>query len=223
MSWLSSFMNPQRGYDAAQGQMDNYYNQAQGYQQPYNQMGQQGGAAAQGAMQNLLNPEQMQNQWAQGYQESPYAKQMEQQAQSSGLDAASSMGLMGSSSALQGIQSGRSNIMGADRQKYLDDLMNKYQLGTQTAGNMMNMGANTAGQMGNNAMNQGQNSAGMAYGSKNAQGQMFGNLMGGAAGLFGSALAGPLGGLAANWGAGKLGMPQDYGTKPTHMGQNYGY
>jgi len=223
MSWLSSFMNPQRGYDAAQGQMDNYYNQAQGYQQPYNQMGQQGGAAAQGAMQNLLNPEQMQNQWAQGYQESPYAKQMEQQAQSSGLDAASSMGLMGSSSALQGIQSGRSNIMGADRQKYLDDLMNKYTLGTNTATGMMNMGANTAGQMGNNAMNQGQNSAGMAYGSKNAQGQMFGNLMGGAAGLFGSALGGPLGGLAANWGAGKLGMPQDYGTKPTYMGQNYGY
>ena len=223
MSWLSSFMNPQRGYDAAQGQMDNYYNQAQGYQQPYNQMGQQGGAATQGAMQNLLNPEQMQNQWAQGYQESPYAKQMEQQAQSSGLDAASSMGLMGSSSALQGIQAGRSNIMGADRQKYLDDLMSKYQLGTQTAGNMMNMGSQTANQMGNNAMNQGQNSAGMAYGSKNSQGEMFGNLMGGAVGLFGSALGGPLGGLAANWGAGKLGMPQDYGTKPTYMGQNYGY
>ena len=62
MSWLSSFMNPQRGYNAAQGQMDNYYNQAQGYQQPYNQMDQQDGAATQEAMQNLLNPEQIQNQ-----------------------------------------------------------------------------------------------------------------------------------------------------------------
>ena len=39
MSWLSSFLHPEKGYKAAQEQLDKYYQQAQGNLQPYNQNG----------------------------------------------------------------------------------------------------------------------------------------------------------------------------------------
>ncbi len=164
MSWLSSFLHPGRGYDAAQEQLNNYYQQAQG---PLNEY-----------MQNLMNPQALYDKWSNGYKESDAAKAMEGIANEHGLDAASSMGLMGSSPALQAIQAGTSGIVANDKQQYMKDLMDKYQLG-----------AGVAGQYGQNAMNMGQNSANMAYGSQNAGGNLFGNLFGAGLGLFGGPLA----------------------------------
>lgn len=177
MSWLSSFLNPGRGYQAGQQQLDNYYNQAQGYQQPFAQNAQNAYGGLETAQNALLDPQALQDKWSQGYQTSQSAQDAQGMAQQQGLDAASSMGLMGSTPALQALQAGTSQIGAQDKQKYLDDLMQKYLSGINTAQGIYGQGANAAGQMGQNAMNQGQNSAQMAYGQQNAPGQLFGNLL----------------------------------------------
>jgi hypothetical protein len=211
MSWLSSFMHPQQGYNAAGDQMQQYYGQAQGQLTPYAQQGQQAGQRLTGAMDNLLNPVALQNQWASSYETSPYAQQMMQQAQKQGMDAASSMGLMGSSAAMGGIQGKTSEIASADRQQYLNDLMQKYLGGVQTAQGMYGTGAQAAGQSAQNAMNMGQNMGQVAFGQQNAPGGLFGSLLGTAAGLAGSALGGPIGGAIGGWVGNKLGVsPQQW-------------
>src|SRR5690348_17225257 len=126
MSWFSDWMNPRKGYDAAQQQMQQYYNQAQQFQQPYNQGGQFARPYLQNALQQLSNPAALQDQWSKGYNESEAAKQAEQTAMSRGLNAAQAMGLNGSSTALSGLQAGATNIVNQDKQNYLNDLMQKY-------------------------------------------------------------------------------------------------
>lgn len=203
MSWLSSFLHPERGYDAAQNQLNNYYGQAQGYQQPYAQNGQSAYGGLNTAMGRLLDPAGLQNEWAQGYEMSPQAKQAQELAKQSGLDAMSAQGVMGSTPALNAMQAGETQISLNDRQNYLNDLMNKYQAGIGLGQNIYGTGANAAGQMGRNAINMGENSAQMAYNRTNAQGSLLGNLMGGAASIGASALGGPIGYGLAN----KMGLP----------------
>lgn len=191
MSWLSSFLHPGKGYDKAQEQLDkywgqsqNYYNQGQGYLQPYNEYGQKAYGDINTAMQKLLNPEALQNEWIKNYSESPAAKQAEGLAQEHGLNAASGLGLMGSGTALDAIQSGTSQIALNDRQNYLDNLMQKYLAGVGIGQDIFGKGAGAAGQesqnamgMGNNAMTMGQNAAQLAYGKQNAGGNLFQNLL----------------------------------------------
>lgn len=210
MSWLSSFLHPGKGYEKGQEQLDKYwnqsndfYNKAQGFQQPYNQMGMDAYGDYSDAMKKLLDPAALQDEWIKNYSQSESSKNAQGMAQEHGLDAASGLGLMGSSPALNAIQAGTTQIGLDDRQNYLDNLMQKYIAGTGIAGNIFGTGANAAGQMGNNAMqmgnnamNMGQNSAGMAYGKQNAGGNMLAGLIGQGIG----AVGGPIGGaLSKRW------------------------
>lgn len=200
MSWLSSFLNPGKGYQKGQEQLDKYYNQAQGALNPYNQQGQQQYGNLNDIIKNLMDPTELNKKWTESYTESPQAKQAEAMAQEHGLDAASSMGLMGSNTALQATQAGTTQIGLDDRQNYLDSLMQKYLAGAGISQGIYGQGANAAGQMANNSMNMGQNSAEMAYGKQNAGGNMLSGLIGQGIGLAGSALGGPIGGaLAKRW------------------------
>jgi hypothetical protein len=204
MSWLSSFLNPGKGYEKGQEQLDKYYGQAQGALQPYNQNGQDQYANLQEMLKNLMDPQALQDKWASGYKESAAAKNAEGIAQEHGLDAASSMGLMGSNTALNAIQRGTSQIGADDKQNYLDQLMEKYKQAVGLSSGIYGQGANAAGIMSNNAMNMGQNSAEMAYGKQNAGGNMLSGLIGAGIGAAGSALGGPMGGamggaLAKRW------------------------
>lgn len=209
MSWLSEFLHPKKAYNKAQNSLDKYFQQSQGYLQPYNQFGQDAYGNLQPAMQALLNPEELQNKWIQGYEESPAAKQAESLAQEHGLNAASGLGLMGSSPALQAIQAGTSQIGLNDRQNYLNDLMQKYLSGISTAQNIFGTGASSANAMASNAANMGQNAAQLAFGKETAQGDLFGKLLGGGIGLAGSALGGPIGGALG------AGLAQKMGWSPT--------
>ena len=190
MSWLSSFLHPEKGYNAAQEQLDKYYNNAQGRLQTYNQNGQDVYSKYKDAMEKLMNPGGLQDEWSKNYKESDIAKQNEALASQSGLNAAQQMGLNGSSPALQAIQSGTAGIVAGDRQKYLDDLMQKYMAGIGIGKDIYGTGANAAGKQSDNAMTQGQNSAQTQFNQKNAQGDMFGKLLGYGTGLVGSALGG---------------------------------
>ena len=196
MSWLSSFLHPERGYNSAQEQLDKYYNNAQGRLQPYNQNGQDVYGKYKEAMEKLMNPGGLQDEWSKNYQESDIAKQNEAMASQSGLNAAQQMGLNGSSPALQAIQSGTAGIVANDRQKYLDDLMQKYMAGIGIGKDIYGTGANAAGKQSDNDMNMGTNSAQTQFNKTNAQGDMFGKLLGYGTGLVGSAVGGwnPFGG-----------------------------
>lgn len=211
MSWLDpfgigdmadSFLHPEKGYKKGQEQLDKYYQQGQGYLNPYNQFGQNAYGNYSDAMKRLLDPAGLQAEWEKGYSESPSAKYAEGLAQQHGLDAASGLGLMGSNTALNAIQGGTSQIGLDDRQRYMDNLMQKYLAGAGIAGNIFGTGAGAAGSMANNAMNMGQNSAQMAFGQQNAPGNLFGNLLGAGIGFMTGGPAGAAVGAGAGGGGG---------------------
>jgi len=174
---MSNFLHPGRAYEDAGRATEQYYNNAQGYLNPYNQGGINAGTNLTTAAGKLSDPVALQDEWSNAYKTSDYAKNLQAQATQGGLDAASSMGLMGSTPALQAIQSGTAQIGNADRQQYLQDLMDKYNAGIGINKDMYNTGAQTAGQMGQNSMNQGQNAGGAAFGRTQASGKMFGDIL----------------------------------------------
>lgn len=195
MSWLSNFLHPSDPYKGAQEQMQQYYNQAQGAYHPYMQQGQAAYGGLSSAMDALLNPEKLQAKWMESYETSPQARQAMAQAREEGLGAASAMGLMGSSAALKGIEGQAGQIASADRQQYLNDLMQKYMAGAGIGQNIYGAGASMAGQYGQNAMNMGNIMGGLEAARRQAGGGMMGGLLGGLGAIGGYALGGPLGGL----------------------------
>ena len=201
MSWLSaipgvgkgidSFLHPERGYEDAAKEMEKAWQQAQqfaqqgiGYQEPFRQAGLDQLGRLNSAENSLLDPSKLLAQWMGDYTTSPYAQRSIENAKSAGMDAASSMGLSGSNAAVSNIQNSASDIMNADRQTYLNDMMQKYMAGIGIGQNMYGIGASTAGNMGNmmshmgdQAMNFGQNMGQAAYGARNAPGDMLKNLL----------------------------------------------
>lgn len=146
-------------YEEAQKQSNQGWHQAQQYQQPYQQQGLDQYGRLNQATGTLMNPAELQNQWASGYETSPYAKQLLGMNQSQGLDAASQMGLLGSSAALANIQQGAGHIVAQDRQQYLDDLMKKYMTGIGLGKDIYATGASTAANLGQQAISNGENMA----------------------------------------------------------------
>ncbi len=180
MSWLSSipggsmidsFLNPGKGYKDAAKELEKAWGEAKGYQQPYQQAGIDQLGRLNSAENSLLDPTKLLNEWMGGYSASPYAQKSIQNATSSGLDAASSMGLMGSSAALNNVQNSAGFIMDKDREQYLNDLMQKYMTGIGVGQNIYGTGAQMAGQMGNQVMDVGQGMGQAAYGQQAAPGQ----------------------------------------------------
>jgi hypothetical protein len=183
---ISSFLNPDKAYRRAGQESERAFGQAQQYLHPYEQQGQAAYQPLNTAMQNLLNPGQLENQWRSEYQMSPYARMQQEMAKNQGLESASSMGLMGSTPALQAIQAGTNQIGAQDQERYLDRMMQKYGMGVQLAHGLYNQGGQFASQLGANSMQQGQNRAGATFGQYGAPGEMFGNLLGLGAGMYGA-------------------------------------
>ena len=178
---------PERGYGNAQQASNQYYGQAQQAQQPYLQTGQQGSNNLQDMYGQLSNPQQLQNQWTQSYQMSPYAKQLQSNATDAGLNSAGAMGLLGSSAAQNNIQQQSSEIANADYQQYMKDLMEKFLAAKDIGTTQLTTGANVANQYSQNAMHQGEDQAQLEYEKYNAGPALF-------AKLFGQATGGALGG-----------------------------
>jgi hypothetical protein len=191
---VSGFFHPGRGYKDARKEMEEKWRQAQGFQNPYNQFGQDQAGRLNNAENSLLDPSKLLAEWMSKYQESPYAKKSMENAKESGLDAASSMGLMGSSPAINNIQNSSSDIMNKDRQAFLQDLMQKYLAGVGIGQNIYNTGAQTAANMGNQAVNVGGNTAEMAYGEGNAPGDFLRNWLATGAKMGANMFSGGMGG-----------------------------
>lgn len=185
MSWFSEMMHPGRSYDKAQAAKDAFYKSSQGTRQPYIDRGERGGINLEEMMSKLMNPGQLQDEWSKGYTESPYAKQLEAQNQTSGLDAASAMGLGGSSAALTNIQKGSGDIVQKDRQNYMDDMMKKYMAAMGIGGSLYGTGASMGDKNATGQENQGDWTATNNF-NKNSSGsnmlQQILSMLGGAAG-----------------------------------------
>lgn len=193
MGWLDSILNPGKAYDEAAKVMQQYYDQSTGQLRPYSEGGMQYGGQLKGAFDRLLNPAGLYDEWSKGYETSEAAKQAQEMARQGGLDAASSMGLFGSSPALRAIQAGTANIGLQDRQNYLNDLMNKYTTGLNLGQNIYGTGASAASSLANIGQQMGQNMAGIRYGQQSAPGNLFWGLASPAIGALGGGLANKLG------------------------------
>jgi hypothetical protein len=174
---FSSFLHPERGYEKGQEQLDQYYNQSQNYLQPYQQHGEEAYGHLNGALQNLLNPSQLYDQFVQQYQQSDASKYAQERALNQGNRAASSMGILGSTPALRAIQAGTAEIGAQDQERYLERLINQYLQGAGLAQGIYGTGAQAGSQLGQNALNMGNSSAQLAFGKQNAPGQLFNDLL----------------------------------------------
>jgi hypothetical protein len=174
---IESMFNPGKGYHKANKQLGHSWEEAKSYQIPYQQAGLSQLPILQGAQSELLNPSALLNKWMQSYETSPYAKKSMENARSSGMDTASSMGLLGSSTALNNIQNSSSDIMNKDRDQFLKDLMQKYLSGIGIGQNIYGTGATTAGNLGKGALGIGEEMAKGAYGEQNAGGNMLMSLL----------------------------------------------
>lgn len=202
---LDSFLHPdkayQKGMDEYRRQYEQARQQSQGYIDPYHQQGQeQFYGNLRPGIANLLNPESLMNRFTSGYETSPYAQQMLGLNKEHGLDAASSMGLMGSSAALGNIQQGAGNIVNQDRENYIKSMMDNYLKGLGLSENVYNQGANMSGNYASNLLNQGhqygQGMANMAFGEQRAPGNLFGQFLRAGANMYGGGQmgAGQMGG-----------------------------
>lgn len=183
---LDSFMHPEKGYQEAQKPVRKSWEQAQDFQAPYANAGRDQIPTLRGAEDQLLHPEQLQNQWAAQYEASPYAQQLLKENQSQGLDAASYMGLNGSSAALGNIQQGAGKITSADRQQFLNDLMEKFIKGLGIGQDIFGKGAATAGNLGQQSIGVGETLGNLRGNEVNAPGNQFNNLLRTAAQAYGS-------------------------------------
>lgn len=175
---INSFLNPDKPYKKAEEASNAAWQEAQGYEKPFWQQGLDQYGRLTGAENALLDPTGLQAKWNEAYQMSPEAKYMLEQSKNQGLDAASSMGLLGSSAAIENIQRNAGNITAADRDKFLNDLMQKYMAGIGIGQNIYGVGANMGANLASGAMQHGQDVAGLEYGRAAAPGAMFGKLAG---------------------------------------------
>lgn len=186
---MGIFSNPykkaRKTYQSGADQVQQQYDQAEQSYQPFIDQGQQAYGGYSQMMQNLMNPTKLQDEWMNAYQQSDQAKIAARDAQTAGLDSASSMGLMGSTPAIQAMQAGTASILADDKQRYLDQLMQKYTAGASIAGNIYNTGANMAGQQGQMrgqragmTNQQNQDLANLQYNQSAYGGKMMGNILG---------------------------------------------
>lgn len=185
---LQSFWFPEKAYQKAGDQLEQYYGQAREDLGPYAQQGQQAFEPLFGAMQNLMDPQGFEGQMLEGYEASPHARMLQEEASQQGLNAASSMGMLGSTPALQAMQRGTTGIVQGDRDNYLNRMMGSYLSGSNIAQNMYGQGQQAAGGLAQMAMNQGDSMADVAYGKQSAPGELFGKMAGMLAGVGGVGL-----------------------------------
>jgi hypothetical protein len=198
MSWLSNFMHPGRAYDEAAETIGQSVDEAQGYQQPYQQAGAGQIGNLQEMIQRLMNPQQFMGDMMSGYEQSPYASAATDAGTEAGMQTAEQMGLGGSSNELSGITSTAQNISQQDRNNYLNQLMGLYGQAGQMGQNLAGMGQTAAQNMGQVGMSGARDIAGL-----NVAGNQAGaNMLGQGAGFLGSLLTAPMtggGSLAGNF------------------------
>jgi len=184
------FGNSGKPYDKAMEQYQQWANKSQQALQPYQQAGQGGLADYQKWLQGQQDPSGFINNLMGGYQQSPYAQNLQQQSMNAGQNAASASGLTGSTPLMQQLQQNAGNIANQDQNQWLQNVLGintQYGQGQQ---NLMQGGQNAANALSNIYNQMGQNMGQAAYGKQAGNQQDFWNTIGGGLGMFGSFLPG---------------------------------
>lgn len=138
------FGNSGKPYKDYSKELQRYYEQAQGYQNPFWQAGSGAIPQFQQWLQSQQDPSGFINKLMGQYQESPFAKFQQQQGIRAGQNAGSASGLTGSTPLTQFMQENAQNISSQDMQNWLGNVLG---INTQYGaglGGMMGMGQNAA-------------------------------------------------------------------------------
>jgi hypothetical protein len=172
-------------YDKAMEQYQKYGNMAAGAQQPY----QNAGVGAIGQYQDWLkgqqDPTSFINKLMGGYQESPYAKYMQQQGVNAATNFGSANGLSGSTPLMQQMQQNAGNIASGDQNQWLQNVLGVNTQYGQGQQNLMQGGQNAANQLSNIFGNMGTQMGEGAYGKQAGKNQDFWSMISGFGNLFG--------------------------------------
>jgi hypothetical protein len=180
------YTDAQNTYKNLFPQVQQYYNQAQQYQNPFYQGGKDAIPQYQNWLNQMQDPSAFINKAMGSYQQSPWAKYEQDQAMRAANNFGSANGLTGSTPLMQQAQQNAAGISSADMQNYMGNIMGvnqQYGAGLQ---NMMGGGQNAAnmlaqilGQQGQNYMNYAGNMADLDYARSHGQQENTSNIFSG--------------------------------------------
>lgn len=146
-NWLSggqqgAYQDMADAYQKAMGTMNQYQQQGQQQLQPY----ENAGASAIPQFQNFVNglPSQMNGNWMNTYQQSPYAKYLTTTGLNSMNNAAAATGALGSGANQQENAQLSSDIAGKDMQNFFNNMQAQNQQYLGGVGDLMHQGAATS-------------------------------------------------------------------------------
>lgn len=175
-------------YDAAMDQYQQWANKAQGAQNPFLQAGTGAIGNYQNWLSGMQDPSKFMNNLMGQYQESPYAKYMQQQSMRAAQNMGSASGLTGSTPLQMQAQQNASNISSQDMQNWLGNVLGINTQYGQGQNNLMGMGANSANALTNMYGQMGQQMGQAAYGQQAGKNQDFMNMLSGGLELAGAFL-----------------------------------
>ncbi len=169
-------------YSQAMQQYQQYAQQGAQSQQPFYNAGVQGLGNYQQWLGGMQDPTKFINNTMNQYQESPYAKYMQQQSIRSGQNAASAGGLMGSTPFAQQLQQNASNISSGDMNQWLGNVMGVNTQYGQGQMGLANIGQGAANQLTNLYGQMGSNMGDLAGAKANSNNNSWMSIL---SGLFG--------------------------------------
>lgn len=180
------FGNSDKPYDKAMEQYQQWANKAQGTQQPFLDAGTGAIGDYQKWLQGQQDPSKFINDQMGNYQESPWAKNLQQQSMNAGQNAASASGLMGSTPLMQQLQQNAGSISSQDQNQWLQNVLGINTQYGQGQNNLMQGGQNAANSLTNMYNQMGNNMGQAAYGKEAGKNQDRNNMFGGLGSMIGS-------------------------------------
>lgn len=151
-------------YEQAQEQYGQYMGQAAGQMRPYAEFGQRGMPQYESWLGGMQDPSKFINSLMGGYQESPYAKYLQQQGMQGASNAASASGLLGSSPFMRESARVSEQIASGDLENWLSKVLGintEYGQGLQ---NQISTGSGAASNLSNLYSDQASGSAELSFG-----------------------------------------------------------
>lgn len=171
-------------YQAGMDQLQKYFSQAQGLQNPFYNAGTQAIPQYQNWVNSMSHPTDFINGMMNQYQESPWAKFQQQQGIRSAQNIGSANGLANSTPMTQFAQQNAQNISSQDMNQWLQNVLGVNTQYGSGLNNQMNMGQNAANSMTNMLSQMGNSMAQGAYGQSAGQQQDHNNIIGGLMNMF---------------------------------------